>query len=189
MPISSSEIFATYDYLILAQFWMTGECCSQLNGCSVVCPFISIHGLWPTFNNGSWPEYCPNTPFNVSILPLNIDNYWYSSDGNNNSLYEHEWKKHGTCTSLSQDDYFSITLFIHEQLNININSDPTKLKSEYPRKVKLVCNTKCILEEIYSCWNKNLYPIECPDDKNIWAKNDQYTDCSECTWLNLCLEP
>ena len=192
MPLLPSDVIASYDYLIFAQFWMVGECCSDNNyskNCSVIRPEISIHGLWPTFNNGSWPEYCQNIPFNTSILPQDISNYWYSSDGDNNLFYEHEWRKHGTCMNTSQSDYFNLALFLDKQLQANITDNPLKLKSEYPRRIKLVCNA-CILEQIYSCWDKEIYPIECNDERKVWMQNDrEYTDCSGCVKLNLCLDP
>lgn len=78
------------------------------------CGFESIHGLWPD------PEetctYCTDEPFDESQLSsetlAQMEKYWPSCvDGNTNeSFWSHEWEKHGTCSGMSQEGYFSETL-------------------------------------------------------------------------------
>lgn len=54
-----------FDYLLLAVRWPPGFCSSV--ACDPGAPdFFQIHGLWPNYSNGSWPEFCcRKTPFKL----------------------------------------------------------------------------------------------------------------------------
>ena len=72
-----------------------------------------IHGLWPQINATDYPENCMNVPYqepNGSLLE-NMELYWHSCD---NSLWEHEWEKHGSCmkeqVGIDETTYFNTTL-------------------------------------------------------------------------------
>lgn len=65
----------------------------------------TIHGLWPNYANGSYPEYCKEgvhyepSQLTVEILK-NLDEYWYSCEWSSYTNYEfrdHEISKHYTC--------------------------------------------------------------------------------------------
>jgi len=81
----------------------------------------SIHGLWPEYNQSSWPQYC-NSSRNKDFTPKSIDfimdlmnKYWYSCVPGNEQNWEfwkHEWNKHGTCQSYQPSVYFNNTLNI-----------------------------------------------------------------------------
>lgn len=60
-----------------------------------------LHGLWPQNNDGSYPHNC-------STGPAPADPSQYSDIYPDQSLLEHEWTTHGTCSGLSADDYFSL---------------------------------------------------------------------------------
>ena len=77
----------------------------------------TIHGLWPTWNATSWPQFCDNSSvFNPDLLGEIVLNEmrrdWYSCPGygNNTSFWSHEWSKHGTCSGLGQKQYFYMAL-------------------------------------------------------------------------------
>jgi ribonuclease T2 len=42
-------------------------------------------------------------------LLQNMDTLWPNLLGRNEDFWEHEWTKHGTCTTFSQHDYFQTT--------------------------------------------------------------------------------
>jgi ribonuclease I len=73
-------------------------------------PVFRIHGLWPS------REYCAGSSLNsTEIAPLMpwLQEYW----SHNVSFLEHEWSKHGTCTSLTQYDYFRNALALYFRFN------------------------------------------------------------------------
>ena len=72
-----------------------------------------IHGLWPQINESDYPENCLNVMYtepNGSLLQ-NMETYWQSCD---DTLWEHEWKKHGSCmkmqVGIDENEYFNTTL-------------------------------------------------------------------------------
>eukprot|EP00656_Telonema_subtile_P032743 TRINITY_DN35_c0_g1_i1.p1 TRINITY_DN35_c0_g1~~TRINITY_DN35_c0_g1_i1.p1 ORF type:complete len:165 (-),score=40.07 TRINITY_DN35_c0_g1_i1:282-776(-) len=68
----------------------------------------TLHGLWP-----QWGESCTKEAFDQSQLSdlmdqLNKD--WPSCQGSTTSFWSHEWSKHGTCSGMTQHDYFAKAL-------------------------------------------------------------------------------
>lgn len=73
----------------------------------------TIHGLWP-----QWANNCPGPAFNIralSSLTNKLNNDWPScvGTGGNVAFWQHEWEKHGTCSKLSLQSYFSTTLSLY----------------------------------------------------------------------------
>jgi ribonuclease I len=83
----------------------------------------TIHGLWIDYKKGGYPEFCNRTTFNVTELHdirRELDIHWPSCQGANQGLWEHEWKKHGTCfKSMSLHSYFKTTVDIYKKKNVN----------------------------------------------------------------------
>jgi ribonuclease T2 len=91
-----------FDFYLLNLSW-SPEFCS-IQGTSPQCgshPGFVMHGLWPQNNDGSYPVFCAERPGpahpeqNLDITP-------------DLSLLDHEWRKHGTCTKLAPDEFFSL---------------------------------------------------------------------------------
>lgn len=80
-------------------------------------PF-TIHGLWPQYDAGHWPQFCTEQPFDLerlkSILPA-LHKEWHSLRGPDEHFWEHEWLKHGTCTGMTEVDYFTKSLECYEK--------------------------------------------------------------------------
>jgi len=81
----------------------------------------SIHGLWIDYNKGGYPVYC-NMTDKFDIIELNefkyeLDEKWYSCYGKSETLWEHEWDKHGTCfyPKMNLKYYFNKTLELYNQ--------------------------------------------------------------------------
>ena len=72
-----------------------------------------IHGLWPQINATAYPVNCKNVSYSTPTGQLldDMNTYWRSCD---NTLWEHEWTKHGSCvqsqTNATEDDFFNTTL-------------------------------------------------------------------------------
>jgi len=80
---------------------------------------LTIHGLWPQFEDGTWPQFCSKETFDQKIIKEFGDELKKKWPDENNipsdpfastKLYEHEWSKHGTCSGLSQESYFRAAL-------------------------------------------------------------------------------
>jgi ribonuclease T2 len=92
-----------FDYYQLNLSWSPEFCFSKPGNpeCAGHFGFI-VHGLWPQFNNGGWPEFCgqqqpgPSNP--NQMLDIMPDLH----------LIQHEWAAHGTCSGLKADAYFGL---------------------------------------------------------------------------------
>jgi ribonuclease T2 len=91
-----------FDFYLLNLSW-SPEFCS-IHGTNPQCaarPGFVVHGLWPQNNDGSYPVSCGERPGpahpeeNLDITP-------------DRSLLDHEWRKHGTCTTLAPEDFFAL---------------------------------------------------------------------------------
>ena len=107
-------------YLLLAISWTPSWCartgdareaarCAPGSGAGWL-----VHGLWPQFDTGDWPEFCdtPHPPPSRSQTAAMID--IMGSDG----LALHQWRKHGTCSGLSASAYFEQTRAAFTRLHL-----------------------------------------------------------------------
>ncbi|RYD92988.1 MAG: ribonuclease [Sphingomonadales bacterium] len=97
-----------FDFYVLALSWSPSWCATEdRDGSTPQCdgrrPYTFIaHGLWPQYERG-WPEYCPSSE--PERVPQALARTLYDivpSAG----LAGHEWRKHGSCSGLSQRLYF-----------------------------------------------------------------------------------
>ncbi len=108
-----------FDYYVLALSWSPSYCAGEAgrndrHQCAPGRRFaFVVHGLWPQHNEG-WPEYCRTRE---DWIPQGV------IDGvldvmPSKKLIIHEWKKHGTCSGLSQKDYFNAVREFFGELRI-----------------------------------------------------------------------
>ncbi|KAF9204645.1 ribonuclease T2-like [Haplosporangium sp. Z 27] len=101
----SSCCLPTMGLLVLTQQWYNGLGPSNQ---------FTMHGLWPdTCSGGQGPTSgcdssrvytdiatrLQNYPGSSASFLSDMDTYWSSYTGDNNSFWSHEWSKHGTCVS------------------------------------------------------------------------------------------
>ncbi len=92
-----------FDYYLLTLSWSPAYCIvhpddgAQCRGRGF--GFV-LHGLWPQFDSGGYPQSCgdPRLPADAAALGGRI----YPSP----RLVQHEWERHGTCSGLGPLDYF-----------------------------------------------------------------------------------
>ena len=91
----------SFDFYLLNLSWSPEFCATHGNSpeCGRHLGFI-VHGLWPQYDNGDYPEHCSDAPG-----PSNPQAYtdMIPTPG----LVEHEWQTHGTCSGLSPDTFFA----------------------------------------------------------------------------------
>ncbi|KAI9371167.1 ribonuclease T2-like protein [Aspergillus egyptiacus] len=70
----------------------------------------TIHGLWPDHCNGGFDQFCDSHRrySNISLILVDagrrdlldeMSTFWKDNKGDDQTLWEHEWNKHGTCVS------------------------------------------------------------------------------------------
>ncbi|XP_077229049.1 ribonuclease 2-like [Tasmannia lanceolata] len=188
-----------FDYFVLALQWpgtfcqRTHHCCSS-NACcrsSLAPTEFTIHGLWPDYNDGTWPSCCSRSYFDIkkitSLIGM-LERYWPSLSCSSSSVchggkglfWAHEWEKHGTCSfPVIKDEYsyFSTVLNLYFKYNvtkvlIDAGYQPTN-SEKYPLAgivatvekamgaSPLLVCSRGAIEELHICFYKDFKPRDC----------------------------
>ncbi len=97
-----------FDYYVLSLSWSASFCdiegdAKQSDQCEVQHDYKWIlHGLWPQYHQG-WPAYC-NTSERPPSRRMTRDMIDIMGSS---GLAWHQWKKHGSCSGLSAEEYFT----------------------------------------------------------------------------------
>ncbi|KAI0447434.1 ribonuclease T2-like protein [Xylaria telfairii] len=101
--------------ILLTQFWDTAPSTGPADS-------WTLHGLWPDNCDGSYEQYCDQNRQYTNITAIiaakapstleTMQKYWKDYQGNDESFWEHEWGKHGTCIStLEPECYASVDTY------------------------------------------------------------------------------
>jgi ribonuclease T2 len=106
----------SFDYFVLSLSWSPDYCATSGGDDTQQCSLgkklgFVTHGLWPQYNSG-YPSDCSNEK-----LPEEVKTQ-FSGLYPNDSLFDHEWEKHGTCTGLSPEQYLTLTRQIRSSVVI-----------------------------------------------------------------------
>jgi ribonuclease T2 len=93
-----------FDYYVLTLSWSPSYCLTHPRDhtqCGGKGYGFVLHGLWPQFDAGNWPEFCSS---DVTLPPdaVQLGNTLFPSP----QLMEHEWQRHGTCSGMDAVAYF-----------------------------------------------------------------------------------
>ena len=94
-----------FDYYVLSLSWAPTYCLTHADDgqeCSGKGYRFVLHGLWPQYDSGGYPENC-TTQFELSAGAADKGRTIYPSE----RLMQHEWKEHGTCSGLDALMYFN----------------------------------------------------------------------------------
>lgn len=169
-----------FDFYVLSLSWSPSYCASEGEGanrqqCDTGRPYaFVVHGLWPQFERG-YPRDCPTDRPNVSnetarglldIMPAV-------------GLVRHEWRMHGSCAGLSQQDYFKTLRAARERVKIPaqfnrldsylvVNPDDTeraflRANQDLPATGIAVTCDRRYLREVRICMNKDLSFRSCDE--------------------------
>jgi ribonuclease T2 len=170
-----------FDYYLLTLSWSPEYCHS--NSSSSECGggkhfgFI-VHGLWPEFQNGGYPENCSTAPGlsnPASFLDIMPDL----------SLIQHEWTTHGTCSGLNAQAYFNLIRQAFTSIKIPAQFaapksqqtlSPTQIKSAFEQAnpnlkdadLMIACSGT-YLKAVEICLTKTLNPMACPAPRSCTA--------------------
>lgn len=189
-----------FDLLIFTQRWPITACYQWLeksssHSCGLPSPkdIWTIHGIWPTKLNTIGPSFCNKTAvFNVTELNAiepQLEQFWINveKDKPYDSLWRHEWLKHGTCAAIvlvqlnTEDKYFGQGLTWLQQHsmadvlsegkvipggNYTVATIHQVLMDRFHKNAAIECyydkETKLqFLNEIRICFNKNLELTDC----------------------------
>ena len=98
-----------FDFYVLALSWSPSYCEAEGENanrqqCQSGRPYaFVVHGLWPQYERG-FPEDCRTSEPDVDNDTLRSLYDIMPAAG----LIRHEWRQHGTCSGLSQTDYFRV---------------------------------------------------------------------------------
>ncbi len=106
---ADDDVAGKFDFYVLSLSWSPSYCAAegadanrQQCGQGKAYSFI-VHGLWPEFEKG-WPQYCAS--HEPERVPDRLASRYYDIVPSA-ALIGHMWRKHGSCSGLSQADYLA----------------------------------------------------------------------------------
>ena len=132
-----------------------------------------VHGLWPQGETTRGPENCGSaSPVSQDIIAATL------SYVPTESLIQHEWTAHGTCSGLTAEDYFTLLRKARDSVNIpddlnqadhQLRLHPADFASKFAganpsfgiETFRISCYPSKELQEVRICLNKDLSPRAC----------------------------
>jgi ribonuclease T2 len=118
-----------FDFYLLAMTVHSGYCAEheRQRECRTrgARPLV-IHGLWPERREPrTYPHDCPAPPLDLApALMRQLEDFM---PGTADGLHEHEWREHGGCSGLDDDQYFARTLELAQVLDAALAAKLTTL--------------------------------------------------------------
>jgi ribonuclease T2 len=169
---------AAFSYYLLSLSWAPDFCAQPGKGSDPAecgagkkIGFV-VHGLWPQGDTGRGPENCgPASSVPDSVVQTMLP-YIPTQ-----SLIQHEWTTHGTCSGLSVEDYFATVRKVRDSVTIpdefkapaqTQTLSPGAIEQAFaaanPSFPKAAFRTACTsgeLQEARICFSKDLAPQAC----------------------------
>lgn len=181
-----------FDFYVISLSWSPSYCAEQgLNAnrrqCGIDRDYAFIaHGLWPQYASG-YPEFCPSSePERVpNALVGTIIDIMPSA-----GLVGHQWRKHGSCTGLSQAAYLEATREAYERIAIppelDNALDPSRISAEAVESAFISANPGLSPEGIaVSCKSGRLTEVRICLTKQLDFRSCSEVDARGCRASNL----
>jgi ribonuclease T2 len=163
-----------FDYYVMSLSWSPTFCeTHQTNPQCAQHPGLVLHGLWPQYQSGGYPQHCATSErltdearaLGVTVFPTE-------------DLMVHEWQTHGTCNGTPALDYFKSAQSAHGSIAVPAALQPggnarsmtgqqivAALKDANPaltsKSLALTCSHQ-EFSEVRICLSKDdLKPISC----------------------------
>lgn len=169
-----------FDFYVLSLSWSPSYCEAEgqeanRQQCGSGRPYgFVVHGLWPQFERG-FPENCPTDEPDVENQATRRLYDIMPSAG----LIRHQWRKHGACAGLDQQDYFATLRAAHgkvavpeefRRLEAYRTVAPGVVEDAFRRAnpmlpaqgIMVTCDER-YLREVRICLTKELAFRPCPD--------------------------
>ena len=165
-----------FDFWVLALSWSPTYCIQDGQDDTAQCgakhrPGFVVHGLWPQYERG-YPANCEYGPERIDYRFAEEMADLMPSPG----LVFHQWRKHGRCTGLSPDTYFSATRQAAKHVAIpreflrapSEKLSPDRIETSFAAAnsgleksaMAVVCNNG-LLREVRVCLDKSLRYRSC----------------------------
>ncbi|UWR26786.1 ribonuclease T2 [Sulfitobacter sp. S223] len=183
---AEGERAGEFDYFVMALSWSANWCALEGDArrspqCDASADYGWIlHGLWPQFHRG-YPSFCQTAqrPPSRGITAQMAD--IMGTPG----LAWHQWKKHGSCTDLTAEDYYALSRRAYEtvtrpaifrKLDRTVKLPASVVEEAFlkenpdlnPDSITITCR-KGYIQEARICLSRDLEPVPCG--------RDTITDC------------
>jgi len=179
-----------FDFYVLALSWSPSYCEAEgedanRQQCAARRPYaFVVHGLWPQYERG-FPENCATDEAGVANERLRTLYDLMPSAG----LIRHEWRRHGSCTGLSQDEYFAVLRAARNRIVIppalerhesHFMIDPDAAERAFldangglsPAGIAVTCDSR-YLREVRICLTRELGFRSCPEIDRRACRRDK----------------
>jgi len=116
---SAADRAGDFDFYLLALTWSPSYCANTHRPdpaqCDLKLPGFVVHGLWPEYERG-YPQYCES-----ATLPRRLPRSTISGIADlipSADAAEYQWKKHGICSGLRPESYFSLLRRATERVTV-----------------------------------------------------------------------
>ncbi|CAD7033702.1 ribonuclease [Pseudorhizobium endolithicum] len=171
----------SFDFYVLSLSWSPTYCATQRDarrspqcGSDESFGFI-VHGLWPQYEKG-YPEFCSSREPNRVPRALGEPMFDIMPSM---GLIGHQWRKHGSCTGLTQRAYFEAVRRAFERIRIppdlaegeeRLTLSPSEVERKFteanpgmgPRGIAVRCERRR-LEEVRICLTKDFRFRDCAE--------------------------
>ncbi|TDH67906.1 hypothetical protein CCR75_004349 [Bremia lactucae] len=175
-----------FDMYILAQSWQPTFCLGKENlypGCETPQMYwrthLTLHGLWPELSGSAPPSFCSDEAFDADKIErelgiATLHQYWPDVKFKDASpqyaeFWKHEWTRHGTCSGLTQIDYFTHAIDLERnetlaptpeiiQNHVGGQVDVQKLRTVFQDaalKCQHVHGQTVVFAQVFTCWQKD----------------------------------
>jgi ribonuclease T2 len=171
---------ASFDYFVLALSWSPDYCATTGSGDGQECAIgrklgFVLHGLWPQ-NNQGYPSNCASDPLTASVKAQ------FPALYPNDSLADHEWLTHGTCTGLDPTGYLTLAQHLRQSVSVpgsyqspaaafsatvgGLKQDFTQANPGFtPADFEVMCSgSGRYLKELNVCFSREGQPTACGTD-------------------------
>lgn len=174
-----TNVTGNFDFYLLSLSWSPGFCATPAgkNDAEQCAPgrkfaFV-LHGLWPQYEQKGWPEDCGTEPVDPALVQKML------GDMPAEKLVAHEWQKHGTCSGLSEKDYFEEADEAYHSIRIpaqyanlsqELTVDPAEVRAQFAKANPQVGEQEFVVEcsgngrylsEVHACLTKDLAGRAC----------------------------
>lgn len=181
LSLAARDVAGRFDYYVLALSWQPSWCsrtgdardapeCRKGSGLA-----FTVHGLWPQYERG-WPERCTTAERDPARHESAAMTDIMSSAG----LAWYQWQKHGRCSGLSAQDYYTATRKAFEAVTLpqlfddlgrDLSLPPAVVEEAFleanprlhPDGVTMTCRDAA-LAEVRICLTRDLEPRACAPD-------------------------